>query len=253
MQRADILEEYRGRVRKLVSELGLADALVTVSARPLSPQEAIGQPQRHDFPILEGKERVVEATVLGARGQAFTDSPCEFDGRVRDALETHVSNNSARAIFLATTNALLAHMGYVHGTVHCRDNAPEECAAEMSRAARAIEARKVGLIGFNPAIAEALVREFGTSGVRITDLNPQSIGSDQFGVTIWDGRVRTADLIRSCDLILTTGTTLVNGAFDGIWQLVQLENKRLVLYGVTAAGFCRLMNFERWCFKAQNG
>ena len=59
---------------------------MTVLAKPLTPEEAIGKPGRRDFPILEGKERVIEATVLGARGQAFTDSASDFEGRLEQPL-----------------------------------------------------------------------------------------------------------------------------------------------------------------------
>ena len=45
--------------------------------------------------------------------------------------------------------------------------------------ARTTDAQTVGLVGFNPAIAEAVVREFGAKAVRITDLNPQNVGAEQ--------------------------------------------------------------------------
>jgi hypothetical protein len=111
----------------------------------------------------------------------------------------------------------------------------------------------VGLIGFNPSIAEALAREFGADHVCLTDLNPQNIGTLKFGVTVWDGRTQTHELIRASDLVIVTGTTLVNGTFDEILRLVRLEGKQFVVFGMTAAGVCRLMNLERWCSQAQNG
>lgn len=248
-----ILEEYRDKIRALAVEHGLNDAAVAVLAKPLTPEEAIGRPGRRDFPILEGKERVIEATVLGTRGQAFTDSPSDFEGRFQDVLELPLTTNRNRAVFLAATNAVLAHIGLVEGTVHCKDDAPEKCAFEIAMSARTTDAQTVGLIGFNPAIAEAVVREFGTKAVRITDLNPQNVGTKKFGVTLWDGRTRTAELIQRCDLVVATGTTLVNGTFDEILQLTRSGGKRLVVYGITGAGVCRLMNLERWCPQAQNG
>jgi hypothetical protein len=253
MSTTGILEECRDKIRALAAEHALNDAAVTVVAKPLTPEEAIGKPGRRDFPILEGKERVIEATVLGTRGQAFTDSPSDFEGRFMDVLELPLTTNRNRAVFLAATNAALAHIGLIKGTVHCKDDAPEKCAFDIAMSARITDAQTVGLIGFNPAIAEALVREFGTDAVRITDLNPQNVGAGKFGVTLWDARTRTPELIRTRDLILVTGTTLVNGTFDEILELTRAARKRLVVFGITAAGVCRLMNLERWCSQAQDG
>lgn len=253
MSAAGILGEFRDKVRALSAEHGLNDAEVTVRARPLTPEEAIGKPGRRDFPILEGKERVIEAKVLGARGQAFTDSASDYEGRFRDVLDLPLDSNRHRAVFLAATNAALAHLGLAEGTVHCKDDAPEKCAFEIAMSARATDAQTVGLVGFNPAIAEAVVREFGANAVRITDLNPQNVGTATFGVTVWDGRTQTAELVGRCDLILVTGTTLVNGTFDEILRLAREARKRLVVYGITCAGVCRLMGLDRWCSQAQNG
>jgi len=253
MSTSGILEEYRNKIRTLAVEHGLNDAAVTVLAKPLTPEEAIGNPGRRDFPILEGKERVIEATVLGTRGQAFTDSPSDFEGRFQDVLELSLTTNRNRAVFLAATNAALAHIGLVDGTVHCKDDAPERCAVEIAMSARTADAQTVGFIGFNPAIADALVREFGAAAVLITDMNPQNVGTKKFGVILWDGRTRTAELIRTCDLVVATGTTLVNGTFDEVLRLTRAAGKRLVVYGITAAGVCRLMKLERWCSQAQNG
>ncbi len=253
MNTATILTQYCQRIRELVGIHGLHDAAVTVLAKTLTPEEAIGTPGRRDFPILEGKERVIEAAVMGARGQAFTDSPSEFEGCLRSVLDLPLTTNRQRAIFLATTNAMLAHLGLAHGTVHCKDNAPEQCAAEIAAAARNTAARRVGLVGFNPAIAEALVREFGPDNVMMTDLNPRNIGITKFGVTIMDGRTQTGELIQASDLVVVTGTTLVNDTFDYIRQQAQVSAKRLIIFGITAAGVCRVMNMEHWCPRAENG
>lgn len=248
-----LLEETRNRVRILAARYALDDAEVTVLAKPLTAEEAIGKPGRRDFPILEGKEGVIEATMLGSRGQAFTDSPSDFAGRFRDVLELPLTTNRNRAVFLASINAALCHLGLVQGTVHCKDEAPEECASELAALARHTGSQTIGIIGFNPAIAEALVREFGPENIQISDLNPQLRGTRRFGIPLMDGRNQTSELIRACDLVLVTGTTLVNGTFDEILPLAQAAGKRIVLFGITGASVCSLMNLERWCPKAQQG
>ena len=75
-----ILDMVRAEFIRLVEEAGMGGAGVSVRARTLTPEEAIGTPERRDFPIVAGKERVIEAAVSGARAHAFTDSPGDFEG-----------------------------------------------------------------------------------------------------------------------------------------------------------------------------
>ncbi len=243
-----ILEQTRVRFRQLVEKEHLLNTNVSVLAKPLSPEEAIGSPGRRDFPIITGKERVVESNVLGAKGHAFTDSPREFLGVVENVLRLDLTTNSARAIYVATLNALFAHLKLAKATVHCRDDDPEKCASETSRhLLERYGLNDVGLIGLNPAIAERLVETFGADRVRISDLAVDNIGRRRFGVEVWDGNERLDDLIDASDIVLTTGTTLINGTFDKIRSRIQKAQKPYLLYGVTAAGVSHLLGIERIC------
>jgi uncharacterized protein (DUF4213/DUF364 family) len=225
-----------------------------VLARALSAEEAIGQPGRRDFPIILGKERVLEARVLEARGQAFTDSAREFVGLLDDVLRLDLTTNQSRAIYVATLNAVLAQVGMVTATVHCRDDDPEACGLEIVAGLRERHGRvHVGLIGFNPAIAESLVTAFGADHVVVSDLDPDNVGRSRFGVDIWDGRARTEDLLDAADVVLLTGTTLVNGTFDSIWDGTRARAKRCLIYGMTAAGVSKLLGFERICPRSREG
>jgi uncharacterized protein (DUF4213/DUF364 family) len=106
---------------------------------------------------------------------------------------------------------------------------------------------RVGFIGLNPAIAEALVGTFGVENVRITDLNRQHIHSFKYGVKVWDGNELTEELIKYSDVVLVTGTTFVNDTFDRIMHCIQNDGKEYVIYGVTGAGICTLMGLNRLC------
>ncbi len=243
-----ILEQAKARIWEIAEKRNLLDADVTVLAKPLTPEEAIGNPGRRDFPIIIGKERVVEATLMGSRGHAYTDSPQEFLGSLRDVLDLQLNSNQNRAIFVATMNALLGHLGMVDRTVHCKDEEPEECALEIADSLLKQNGKvNVGLIGLNPAIAERLVDAFGPDHVRITDLNRDNIGQFRFGVEIWDGETRTEDLIDASDVIIFTGTTLVNDTFGRVWDRIHSGGKNYVAYGVTAAGAQALFGIERIC------
>jgi hypothetical protein len=245
---ASILEKARARFREVVEEHRLLELPVTVLATPLTPEEAIGAPGRRDLPIAVGRERVVAAEVLGARGHAFTDSPGDFEGSLEEVLSLELRTSRSRAVFVATLNAVLSHLGMVRATVHCRDEDPESCAEEIAAVLlERLGKARVGLIGLNPAIAERLVGAFGPTRVRITDLNPENIGSRQFGVEIWDGNDRTDDLVAVSDLVLVTGTTIVGGTFDAIWQQIRTQKKDYLLFGVTAAGVSELLGLARIC------
>ncbi len=245
---AGIIEASRVKFHEIVKENELMGSAVTVSTRPLTTEEAIGNPVRRDYPLIEGRERIIEARFLGARGHAFTDSPLDFEGTLSEVLDLTGDSNQDRAIYLGTLNAVLRHLNLVRGTVHCRDEEPETCARHIARHIKETWGNvRVGLIGLNPAIAEALVRTFGSESVRITDRDRKNIDAQRHGAPIWDGRTRTEDLIKESDVVLATGTTLGNGSFDAIWDLIRRYGKPNLFYGVTVAGISHLMGVERIC------
>jgi len=250
---ACILESARIKFKEIVEQRGLSDVAVSVVVRPLTAEEAIGKPGRRDFPIIEGKERVIEAEVLGAKGHAFTDSPADFTGRLADILNLPLKMSRDRAIYVAALNAVLGHLGLAEKTVHCKDEEPEKCGPEIaSYVLNKFGKIKVGLVGLNPAIAEALIETFGQSNVKITDLNKQNIGSEKHGVQIWDGKEMFQDLVKQSDVVIITGTTLVNGTFDSIMDCIRNYGKDYLIYGVTPAGVCKLMGLNRICPYGRN-
>jgi uncharacterized protein (DUF4213/DUF364 family) len=72
-------------------------------------------------------------------------------------------------------------------------------------------------------------------------------------VEIWNGSERTEELIDASDVLVVTGTTLVNGTFDNIHRRTRAANKHFIPYGVTAADVCELMGIERICPRGQDG
>lgn len=242
------VERSRRAFRELIRQQGLAEKEVTVRARPLSTEEAIGRPGRRDFPLLKGKERLLEARIGESRGSAFTDAPREFTGSVEDLLALPLDDTRNRGLYLAALNAAFRHAGLVEGTMHCRDDEPEECARQIAaRIEDHLRWRRIGLIGFNPALGEELARRFGPDRVRITDLDPDNIGTERFGVSIWDGEQQSGELIEWADGVLLTGTTFVNGTFDRLWEAARDAGTPVVVFGVTAAAIAHLFDFERLC------
>lgn len=253
MANTEILEQAKEKFRAILNQADLLELPVEVIANPLTPEEAIGQPQRRDFPIIEGKERMVEAIVKGARGHAFTDSPRNFQGSLKEIFEIPLDNSGQRAIFISAMNAALRHLDQVEKTVHCKDEDPEKCAREIAEYLLKEWGRiRIGLIGLNPAIAESLIKTFGVENVLISDLNPKNSGATKHGVKILDGRSNTDFLIENSDGLVITGTTLVNQTIDFILDKANAAGKKYIIYGVTCASVCAVMDLPRICPYGRN-
>ena len=245
-----VLKEVKENLQAITASNHLGDAAVRVTIGTLSVKQAIGSPSRQDFPLLQGKEVMIEAQVLGSFGQAFTDTPNDFNGSLNDVLGLSLNTNDNRAIFIATLNAVVAHLNLVTKTRHCHDEEPEKCASQIAQHIMADSGKvKVGLIGLQPAILENLVLTFGTDNVRCTDLNPKNIGSRKYGAEIWDGRTETEKIIKWCDLLLATSSTIVNNTFDEIREKAISQGKRLIIFGVTGAGVSAIVGLEILCFQ----
>jgi hypothetical protein len=213
-----------------------------VRARVLTTEEAIGNPEADDFLLQKGKEKLMQAEFLGAKGQAFTDRYGDFEGVLEDVLKMNLENNFRRAVFVSTANAVLRHLGRIEKTVHCRDKEPTECAEELAAHIQKKYGNvKIALIGFQPRMAESLASHFP---LRVLDLDEDNIGAEKFGVTI-EGPEQTDDAVYWADLLAVTGTALVNGTIGSF-----LKGKPLLFYGTTIAGAAHLMKWERFCARS---
>jgi uncharacterized protein (DUF4213/DUF364 family) len=71
----------------------------------------------------------------------------------------------------------------------------------------------------------------------------------KYGTSIWDGRTKTEELITWSDVVLSTGSTIVNGTFDEIKEQALSRRKRLLLFGVTGLGAAAPACLEVLCFR----
>lgn len=212
-----------------------------VSARDLTPREAIGQPDRDDYPLLKGREVMMEARFRGGVGQAFTDQPGRFEGTLGDILNMPLNTNFRRAVFVATLNAVMRELHEVEATVHCKDKEPAMCARQLPKFLRKNYGRpKIAFIGLQPA----LVQELHDAGfeLRVTDLNPDNVGQIRSDVPIGDAALN-AENAHWADIVLATGSVLVNDSYREIQQ-----RKPVIYYGVTTAGLAKLFDLPRVCF-----
>ena len=253
MERPDRLEQARARMRERLGH-HRTDLEFPVQVRPLDPDEAIGKDADPSFVIKKGKERVMEATFQGHKGQAFTDRPGSWTGTLGDLLALALDEISNRAVFVAGLNAVLSALEQLPGTVHCKDEDPSRCGPEV---ARILHERfgtvRVGLIGLQPAILKALVAQFGQDAVRLVDLNPENIGETRSGVVVWNGEKDLPRLVAECDIGLATGSSVVNRTLDEILEVFQQAGKPLIPFGNTISGVASLLNLERLCPFGRSG
>jgi hypothetical protein len=235
----DVYPVIKEKMFALCQDRDLLNQPVRVKARVLSTEEAIGNPEADDFPLQKGKERLMQAEFRDAVGQAFTDQYGDFEGRLEDVLKMNLENNFRRAVFVATVNAVLRHAVRIQGTVHCRDRGPGECAMQLvDHLKTRYGSVKIAQIGFQPRMVEHLSSEFS---LRVLDLDAENIGTRKFETTI-EGPENTQDTVAWADLLLVTGTTLVNNTIGHF-----LETKPALFYGTTIAGAAHLMHWDRFC------
>ncbi|MBN2716063.1 MAG: hypothetical protein JXX14_09430 [Deltaproteobacteria bacterium] len=235
---------------ELVVKAGLAESKISVTARKLSIEEAIGKTERKDFPLLQGKESLMQAEFMGAVGQAFTDMPANFRGQIKDILNLEMNRNSDRALFIATLNAVMRHLGKADRTIHCKNSEPEMCSMKIAQTITekfGIE-KTIGVVGFQPAIIDNCAKIVTPKNVRVVDLDKDNIGKTIYGVLIQDGFTTTEKLFEECDVVLATGSTIVNDTLKTLLALAEKHGKPLYLFGTTIAGAAEILKLKRLCF-----
>lgn len=237
---------------EICKDAGLLESKINVTAKRLTSKEAIGETERKDFPLLQGKESLMQADFKGALGQAFTDMPRNFNGKVRDILDLELTNNGDRALFIATLNAVLRYLGKADDTVHCKNEGPELCSKEIVETVIGRHGKEiqVGIIGFQPAIIDHFSKKIPPEKIRVTDLDKDNIGKEKYGVTVWDAKEMTDEVFKTCDVVLATGSTIVNDTLESLTLLSERYQKPLYFYGTTVAGPAALLNLNRLCFQA---
>ncbi|MBL7186415.1 MAG: hypothetical protein ISS70_08820 [Phycisphaerae bacterium] len=241
-----ILEKVRKEFIRTCNERSV-DLKRAVSVHPLSSRDTIGDAEG-DFVIKKGKEHVIEATFDEARGQAFTGTPCRWNGTLEELLSIELSDVGHRGIFVATVNAVLRALELATGTIHCRDEDPANCGPELAGQLEArFGSKRFGLVGLQPAILKALAARFGPEFVRVVDLNLDNIGGSKYGIEVWDGQSDLSRLVGWSEVGLATGSSIVNGTIDKIIRCFKEDNKPLVFFGNTISGAAALLGIDRLC------
>ncbi|MEA4970004.1 MAG: DUF364 domain-containing protein [Candidatus Pelethousia sp.] len=238
---------YDTIVARFLAVPGINDELsenVTIRARALTPQEAIGVTERKDYPILTGNDVMIEAEYKGSFGQAFTDAPASYSGTLRNILALPFDTDAhARGLLIAAINAVLGHMGLCDRIVHCRNDGPKRCGKDVAdHVTEQYGDPRLLLVGYQPSMLENLSARI--SYMRVLDLNPNNISQTRCGIVVEDGIKDREAAIDWAELILCTGSTVCNGTLGDYLD----TGKATLFYGTTLAGAAALLQLPRLCF-----
>ena len=92
----------------------------------------------------------MEAKFKGFKGQAYTDRPQNYKGRLHEILSLGLEDTRKRALFVASLNAVMRYISPpTLATEHCKDDEPEECAQEIIKYLKSTHpnVKKIGLVG----------------------------------------------------------------------------------------------------------
>ncbi len=233
----DIYGKLRNALADIAGEHGFLNESVSINCSALSPEAAIGNPEHRDYPIITGKEKMVEARFADSRGQAFTDSYQNAEYSVNDLLELPLDNNFQRAHFIASLNAIYKHLGLTSETVHCRGDELTLCPLHLRKLFPA--ERNIWLAGLQPRFLETLAESYK---VRCTDMDAENIGKEKCGVTI-SGPEAGPENLDWADAVFATGSTVVNGSIVNFLNV----RPRVVFFGISVAAAASILNLERYC------
>lgn len=197
-------------------------------------------------PLTDGGEVLIQAEMDGACGQALTFHPRAFSGTVDAVANLPEVNPYYYPVVVAVLNAAARKVGELDHTMQCTNGASKRCAQEVIQ--YIIDNHgicRLGMIGYQPALVEQAVNLLGLENVAVTDLNPDTIGSCQYGVEVWDGDKYNQDILDFGNVILLNGSALINGGKEAI--IKGIGSKPFYTYGTTAAALAKYNGLPRLC------
>lgn len=237
LENMNLYGELKKALGKEIRKHHLSGQNINVRCKVLSPEEAIGKPNHDDYPLVKGREVMIEAVFKGAKGQAFTDEFENADFPVDELMQMKLNSNRNRSFFISGLNAVFNHLKLCDKAIHCVDDELEDCAHNLSEFIG--KKKHILLVGHQPRFLEELAVQYNT---RVIDLDKDNIGSVFSGISIEPPEM-TPDAIKWSDLILATGSTVVNGTITDFLSL----DKPVIFYGVTISAAAGILNLNRYC------
>ncbi len=236
----NIYEKLHKYFITIIKENHLETQEIIVRAKPLTSEEAIGNPEDKDYPLIVGRERMMQAGFRNAFGQAYTDMYGNYSDKLINIAEMHLKNNFRRAVFISSLNAVMRYLGLIDKTVHCRDDEPRECSSQLAEyITKKYGHPRIAIAGSQPRMVESLVEKFS---VKVTDMDYANIDTEKFGVTIQSPQ-KIQEHLDWCDIAVVTGSTVVNDTIANF-----MIDKPVIFYGVTISGAAKVLGLENFCY-----
>jgi uncharacterized protein (DUF4213/DUF364 family) len=224
----------------LIKENHLETQEIIIRAKPLTPEEAIGNPEDKDYPLIVGRERMMQAEFRNTFGQAYTDMYGNYTDKLINIAEINLKNNFRRAVFISSLNAVMRYLGLVDKTMHCRDDEPRECSSQLAEYIKKKYCNpRIAVAGLQPRMVESLVKSFS---IKVTDMDYANIDTKKYGVIVQSPQ-KTQEHLDWCDIAVVTGSTIVNDTIVNF-----MTDKPAIFYGVTIAGAAKVLGLENFCY-----
>ncbi len=234
-----ISELYDQIIERFCALPGVKEVLEeTITIKADTEPEATLMPEG-DVPSPASRpEYRVTAEYKGAKGEAYTETPADFEGMIHDAVALSLGKDAIDARSVAAINAVMNHFGLCAGTFSDEPEAHQAYAEKIC--AEVIEKygkNNIALIGYDGYI----VKKFMDEGMVFwtLDRNPDNVTKDRFHhVIVNSGRYNREACFAWAKLLIVTGSTLCNGTI-----LPYLESGADVkFYGITFAGVAKLLD-----------
>ena len=180
----------------------------------------------------------VTASFKGYEGEAYTETPEDFDGTLREAISLPASDKGIDARTLSAINAVMNSLGLCAGVFPATfDERRLYTEALFGHVCGDLGIRSnLILVGYDGYIVKKFVSEdidFWTM-----DRDPDNISQDRFKhVVVNSGRYNREACFAWGKYFIVTGSTLTNGT---IVQYLD-KGKDILFYGITIAGAATLL------------
>lgn len=179
------------------------------------------------------------AKLKDVKGEAYSETPADFYGTLKELLDLPLAGRGIDARVLAGINAAMKCLGLIENSELPDDHEIHRRYANkiFDEVTEKYGKEKIVLVGYDGYIVQRFMEEpldFWT-----LDRNPDNITKDRFNhVIVNSGKVNRDSSFTWAKILIVTGSTLCNGT---ILPYLECEND-VKFYGITFAGASRLLN-----------
>ncbi len=197
-----------------------------------------------EYALTKGEEVLLRCKIENSYGDAFTNKPRQFQGKLGKIFNLDLGNETERAIFFSALNAAFNHLNLIDKTIHCKGDDPKSCGKELAKQIQEkYDNPKITHIGYQPGHLEYCCKKFETF---VTDQNPENIGKEKFGTRILPASDNEKTM-KKADLALITGSSVVNGSLPQLIKWCKEYGTKPIIYGVSGKGASEILGIESFC------